>query len=423
MVTHMAQKVTKNNIETTTNKLVDELLSQVDPSEILAKDGLFSKLKKQLVERVLQSELEHELGYDNHSKKEKKGNNRRNGSYSKTIIDNAGNKVPIEVPRDREGEYEPQLVPKGIRRFKGFDDQVISLYGRGMTVGEIQEHIKEIYQTEVSKDLISTVTDGVIEEVNSWQTRPLESVYPILYLDCIHVKARDNHTIINKAVYLAIAVNMEGKKELLGIWISKNEGAKFWMQVVTELKNRGVEKIHVACVDGLKGFSEAINSVFPDTTVQLCIVHMVRNSTKYVSYKDLKEVTTDLKKIYSATSEEEGVRELEEFAKKWDDKYPVISDIWKRNWTEISPLFAFPEEIRKAIYTTNIIEAANRQIRKIIKNKGVFPDDKSIQKIVYLALKNASKKWTMPIKNWPLALNQFEILCGDSKYDLVTKII
>lgn len=418
----MAQKVTKNNTEATTSKLVDELLSQVDPSEILSKDGLFSKLKKQLIERVLESELEHELGYDKHSKKGKKSSNRRNGSYNKTIIDNEGNKMPIEVPRDREGEYDPQFVPKGIRRFKGFDDQVISLYGRGMTVGEIQEHIKEIYETDVSKDLISTVTDGVIEEVNSWQTRPLESVYPILYLDCIHVKARDNHTIINKAVYLAIGVNMEGKKELLGIWIGKNEGAKFWMQVVTELKNRGVSKIYVACVDGLKGFTEAINSIFPDTVVQLCIVHMIRNSTKYVSYKELKEVTTDLKKIYSATNEEEGSNELEKFTKKWDDKYPVISDIWRRNWSGISPLFAFPEEIRKAIYTTNIIEAANRQIRKIIKNKGVFPNDKSIQKIIYLALKNASKKWTMPIKNWPLALNQFEILCGDSQYDLVTKI-
>jgi len=418
----MAQKVTKNNTEATTSKLVDELLSQVDPSEILSKDGLFSKLKKQLIERVLQSELEHELGYDKHSKKGKKSSNRRNGSYNKTIIDNEGNKMPIEVPRDREGEYDPQFVPKGIRRFKGFDDQVISLYGRGMTVGEIQEHIKEIYETDVSKDLISTVTDGVIEEVNSWQTRPLESIYPILYLDCIHVKARDNHTIINKAVYLAIGVNMEGKKELLGIWIGKNEGAKFWMQVVTELKNRGVGKIYVACVDGLKGFTEVINSIFPDTVVQLCIVHMIRNSTKYVSYKDLKEVTTDLKKIYSATNEEEGSNELEKFTKKWDDKYPVISDIWRRNWSGISPLFAFPEEIRKAIYTTNIIEAANRQIRKITKNKGVFPNDKSIQKIIYLALKNASKKWTMPIKNWPLALNQFEILCGDTQYDLVTKI-
>ena len=422
MTSTRPQKVTKNNTEATTSKLVDELLSQVDPSEILSKDGLFSKLKKQLIERVLQSELEHELGYDKHSKKGKKSSNRRNGSYNKTIIDNEGNKTPIEVPRDRGGEYDPQFIPKGIRRFKGFDDRVISLYGRGMTVGEIQEHIKEIYETDVSKDLISTVTDGVIEEVNSWQTRPLESIYPILYLDCIHVKARDNHTIINKAVYLAIGVNMEGKKELLGIWIGKNEGAKFWMQVVTELKNRGVSKIYVACVDGLKGFTEAINSIFPDTVVQLCIVHMIRNSTKYVSYKDLKEVTTDLKKIYSATNEEEGSNELEKFTKKWDDKYPVISDIWRRNWSGISPLFAFPEEIRKAIYTTNIIEAANRQIRKIIKNKGVFPNDKSIQKIIYLALKNASKKWTMPIKNWPLALNQFEILCGDSQYDLVTKI-
>lgn len=213
----MTQKVTKNNTDTTTNKLVDELLSQVGPSEILSKDGLFSKLKKQLVERVFQGELEHELGYGKHSKKEKKSNNRRNGNYNKTIIDNEGNKVPIEVPRDREGEYEPQLVPKGIKRFKGFDEQVISLYARGMTMSEIQEHIKEIYQTEVSKDLISTITDGVIEEVNSWQTCPLESIYPILYLDCIHVKARENHTIINKAVYLAIGVDMEGKKELLGI--------------------------------------------------------------------------------------------------------------------------------------------------------------------------------------------------------------
>lgn len=418
----MVQKITKNNTEIATSKLVDELLSQVDPSEILSKDGLFSKLKKQLVERVLQSELEHELGYNKHSKTEKRSSNRRNGSYNKTIIDNEGNKLRLEVPRDRDSEYEPQLIPKGVRRFKGFDDQVISLYARGLTVSEIQGHIEEIYQTDVSKDLISTITDGVLEEVNKWHNRALDATYPILYLDCIHVKARDSHTIINKAVYLAIGVNMEGKKELLGIWISKTEGAKFWMQVVTELKNRGVEQIYVACVDGLKGFVGAINSVFPDTMVQLCIVHMIRNSAKYVSYKDLKAVTSDLKKIYTANNEETASLELELFAETWDKKYPVISEIWKRNWTGIIPLFTFPAEIRKVIYTTNIIESANRQIRKIIKNKGVFPDDKSIQKIVYLALKNASKKWTMPIKNWSLALNQFEILCGDFKYDLVTKI-
>ena len=408
----------KNQID---EKLIDQLISQIDPQDLIKKDGIFSIMKKKLVERALEAEMNHELGYSKHDRGDKESYNRRNGNYEKTIIDNEGSKIRINVPRDREGEYEPQLVPKGLRRFEGFDDQVISLYARGMTMAEIQGHIKDLYKTEVSKELISTITDEVIDEVNKWQNRCLDSVYPILYLDCIHVKARDNHTIINKAVYLAIGVNIEGKKELLGIWISKTEGAKFWMQVVTELKNRGVEKIYVACVDGLKGFSDAINSIFPDTTVQLCIVHMIRNSVKYVSYKDLKEVTTDLKRIYTATNEEEASLELESLAEKWDKKYPVIADIWKRNWTGITPFFVFPEEIRKAIYTTNAIESANRQIRKIIKNKGVFPDDKSIQKIVYLALRNASKKWTMPIKNWPLALNQFEILCGDTRYDLVVK--
>lgn len=233
-----------------------------------------------------------------------------------------------------------------------------------------------------------------------------------MYLDCIHVKGRDNHIIINKAVYLAIGVNMTGHKELLGIWVGKNEGAKFWMQVVTELKNRGIEQIYVACTDGLKGFPESINSVFPKTIVQLCIVHMVRNSTKYVSYKDLKEVTVDLKKIYSAVNESEGIRELQNFSSKWDDKYPAISDMWQRLWSGIAPFYIFPDGIRKVIYTTNTIESANRQIRKIIKNKGVFPDDKSIQKMIFLALTNASKKWTMPIKDWNAALNQFAILCG-----------
>lgn len=244
-------------------------------------------------------------------------------------------------------------------------------------------------------------------------------MYPILYLDCILVKGKDNNIVINKAVYLAIAVNMEGQKEVLGIWIGKNEGAKFWMQVVTELKNRGVEQIYVACVDGLKGFPEAISAVFPKTIIQLCIVHMVRNSVKYVSYKDLKAVTSDLKKIYTAKTEEIALFELKQFAAIWDSKYPVISDIWQRNWSGITSFFSFPPEIRKVIYTTNAIESINRQIRKIIKNKGVFPDDKSIQKIVYLALKNAAKKWTMPIRDWPLALNQFEILCGDFKYSLL----
>jgi putative transposase len=276
-------------------------------------------------------------------------------SYEKTVIDENGSQITIEVPRDRNGEFAPQLLPKGVRRFSGFDDKVISLYARGMTMSEIQGHLEEIYQTEISKDLISTITDGVIDEVTRWQNRLLDSVYPILYLDCIHVKSRDNNIIINKAVYLGIAVNLEGKKELLGIWVGKNEGSKFWMQVVTELKNRGIEQIYVSCVDGLKGFPEAINSIFPNTIVQLCIVHMVRNSVKYVSYKDLKTVTTDLKKIYTAATEEMAYFELKQFAVKWDSKYPVISDIWQRNWSGIIPFFAFPAEIRKVIYTTNAI--------------------------------------------------------------------
>lgn len=413
----MSKKVTQPNIS---DQLVADLVSQVDPKEILSKDGLFAQLKKKIIEKVMQSELDHELGYGKHSKTAKETENRRNGSYSKTVIDNDGKKLEIEIPRDRDSEYEPQIIPKGMRRFKEFDDQVISLYARGVTTSEIQGHLKEIYHTDVSKDLISTVTDGILEEVTSWQNRTLDSVYPIMYLDCIHVKGRDNNLVINKAVYLAIGVNLEGKKELLGIWVGKAEGSKFWMQVVTELKNRGINQIYVACVDGLKGFPEAIQSIFPGTIVQLCIVHLVRNSVKYVSYKDLKSVTADLKRIYTAASEAAALLELESFSEKWDEKYPVISDIWQRNWSGIMPLFAFPGEIRRAIYTTNVIESTNRQIRKIIKNKGVFPDDKSIQKIIYLALNNAAKKWTMPIRNWALALNQFEILCGDFKWELIT---
>ena len=414
----MAKKI-RTKQEELQNKLVEDLLSQVPVDELFSKDGLFTALKKKIVEKVLEGELKQELGYNKNSKIPKSTSNRRNGSYEKKIIDDEGNKIPIEVPRDREGNYEPKLIRKGVRRFTNFDEKVISLYSRGMTMSEIQSHIEELYHTEVSKELISTITDVIIDEVTSWQNRPLDKIYPIMYLDCIFVKSRDNNIVINKAVYLAIGVNMDGKKELLGIWIGKNEGAKFWMQIITELKNRGVEQIYVACVDGLKGFANAINSIYPHTIVQLCIVHMIRNSCKYVSYKDLKLVTADLKKIYTANTDEVAHLELKAFASKWDDKYPVISDLWQRNWSGISPFFAFPDEIRRVIYTTNTIESINRQIRKIIKNKGVFPNDKSIQKIIYLALKNAAKKWTMPIKNWALALNQFEILCGDFKQDLL----
>ncbi len=398
-----------------TDKIVSDLLSQANPEEIFSKNGIITQLKKRIIERMLDSELDMDLGYSKHSKEDKINENRRNGSYPKTIIDSDGEKILIDVPRDGQGKFEPQVIPKGLRRLAGFDEKVISLYSGGMTVREIQNHIKEIYQTDISSDLISTITDGVLEEVKLWQNRPLDSVYPILFLDCIHVKSKDNHTIINKAVYLAIGINKDGKKDLLGIWLSRNEGSKFWMQVVTELKNRGLSRIYVACVDGLKGFTEAINSVYPKTIVQLCIVHMIRTSVKYVSYKDKKELCTDLKKIYTSINEEEAEKELESLGKKWDSKYPVVKNIWSRNWSGVSPLFSFPKEIRRTIYTTNIIESANRQIRKIIKNKGVFPTDNSIKKIIYLSLGKASKRWTMPIKDWASALNQFEILCEDSK--------
>ena len=408
----MTTKTTKKSKDTLSPKLIEEILQHADGKELFGAEGFFQQLKRGLVNGMLEGEMEHHLGYQKHDKSYKAADNRRNGHYSKTVI--AGDDtLDIAVPRDRDGEFEPKLIPKGVRQFDGFDDKVISLYARGMTMREIQEHLYEIYGTQVSHELISSVTDRVITEVNAWQNRPLESVYPIIYLDCKHTKTRDNHIICNKAVYIALAVNMEGKKEVLGLWISKNEGAKFWLQVVTELKNRGVEDILIACVDGLKGFEEAITSVFPQTMVQLCIVHMVRNSLRFVPWKDKKAVARDLKSIYSAPSEEAAKLELQNFRDKWDDKYPTISDIWQRNWSGIVPCLAFPEFIKKAIYTTNAIEAVNRQIRKIIKSKGVFPNDNAVKKSLFLALQNAQKKWNMPIRNWAQALNQFAILFND----------
>lgn len=296
---------------------------------------------------------------------------------------------------------------------QGFDDKIIAMYARGMSMRQIQEHLEEIYGTEVSPELISNVTDKVIDEVSVWQARALDKVYPILYLDCLVVKVRENNQIINKSLYLAIGVNMDGIKEVLGMWISKTEGAKFWLSVVTELKNRGVESIYIACVDGLKGFPEAINSVFPKTIVQLCIVHMVRGSLNYVPWKDRKLVAEDLKAIYTSANEQAAELALAAFKEKWDNKYPTIADSWARNWQAIIPFLAFPGYIRKAIYTTNSIEAINRQIRSIIKTKGAFPNDEAVFKLVFLALQNAQKKWTMPIRDWKLALNQFAILFAE----------
>lgn len=395
--------------------LLDALMKDYDPSkpeELIGKDGLLNDLKKALIERALSAELDIHLGYKKNQPSINDGDNYRNGSGTKTIITEE-EKISINTPRDRSGTFEPQIIKKGQRRFNGFDQKIISMYARGMTVSDIQDHLQEIYGVEVSGDFISNVTDEIIDEVEIWQNRPLDKVYPIIFLDAIIVKSKQDNHIINKAVYLALAINMDGSKEILGLWISNNEGAKFWLSIVTELKNRGLQDVFIFCVDGLKGLPEAINSVYPKSQVQLCIVHMVRNSLKFVPHKEKKNVAGDLKKIYGSVNEEQAKSELISFKEKWDNKYPTISDSWQRNWTEIIPFLAFPGEIRKAIYTTNAIESVNFTLRKIIKNKQLFPNDIAIKKIIYLTLRNIAKKWTMPIHNWKSALNQFAIVFAD----------
>jgi putative transposase len=363
-------------------------------------------LTKVAVEAALNAELDDHLGYSKHETSD--ADNSRNGFTSKTLRTEDG-QFELNTPRDRHGSFEPKLVKKRQTRFTSMDDKILSLYAKGMTTREIVATFKEMYGADVSAALISKVTDAVIEQVVEWQSRPLDDVYPIVYLDCLVVKIRQDRRVINKAVYLALGVNMEGHKELLGMWLSENEGAKFWLNVLTELQNRGVKDILIACVDGLKGFPDAINTVYPEAQIQLCIVHMVRNSIKYVPWKDYKPVTADLKLIYQAVTEEEALLALDSFSARWDDKYPQISRSWRAHWHNLNTLFNYPEDIRKAIYTTNAIESLNSVIRKVIKKRKLFPTDDAAKKVVYLAIRDASKKWTMPIRNWKVALNRFMI--------------
>lgn len=393
-----------------TPEVLDQILKDYEkPEDLLSENGLLQQLTKALVERALNGELTHHLGYEKHSAEGDNSGNSRNGSTPKTLKGKRG-QIDIEVPRDRKGEFEPQLVKKNQTRFDGLDEKIISLYSRGLTQNEIRGHLEEIYGVDVSTALISNVTDSVMEEVRAWQSRPLDSVYPILYLDALQVKVKSQGSVRNKAIYLAFGVNLQGLKEVLGIWASDNEGSKFWMQVVTELKNRGVQDIFIACVDGLKGFPEAIEAVYPKTQVQVCIVHLVRHSLFYVSHKDRKEVATDLKMIYSAPTMEEANYQLDKFSDKWNTAYPMVVKSWRNNWVRIIPMFSFAPEIRRAIYTTNTIESLNMTLRKVIKNRAMFPSDEAVFKIMYLALRNISKKWTMPIQNWSGAMNQFAIL-------------
>jgi len=392
-------------------EILDELIRDYkNPEDLLGENGLLKQLTKALLERAMNAELTHELGFERNDKSSVKENvNRRNGTSAKTVKSKHG-EIELDIPRDRQSDFEPVIIKKHQRRFDGFDDAILSLYSRGLSTRDIKAHLEEIYGVEVSPDLISSVTEAVLEEVREWQTRPLEAVYPIVYLDALRVKIRYDGTVQNRCIYLAIGVKTDGKKETLGLWTAENEGAKFWLQVLTELSNRGVQDIFIACVDGLKGFTEAIESVFPNTITQLCIVHQIRNSLTYISYKDRKAVVSDLKPIYTAITEDEALFALELFGEKWNGKYPLIAKSWQANWQRINPMFALPKEIRRAVYTTNVIESLNYSLRKITKTRAAFPTEEAAIKLLYLGLQNAAKKWTMPIQNWSLAMSQMAII-------------
>jgi len=390
---------------------LDEIAYQIvsehkTQNALFGEGGIFKELQKRILEAALNGELTDHLGYKKHEPVV--GSNSRNGFSKKTLQTSSG-EFEIEIPRDRESQFEPQIVPKHQKRFDELDDKILALYARGMSTQDISDEMYTMYRVDVSDSLISEVTEAVIDDVKAWQSRPLDSCYPILYLDCLVVKVRQDKQIINKSIYLALGVNTEGQKELLGMWISQSEGAKFWLGVLTEIKNRGVEKIFLACVDGLTGFPEAIEAVYPKAKVQLCIVHMVRNSLKYVSWKDRKILVADLRKIYTAKTLDEAETALTTFSERWDEKYPSISQSWLRNWDRLTPFFSYPADIRKAIYTTNAIESMNMTLRKVIKNKRVFPNDDAVFKLIYLAINNISKRWTMPIRDWKSAMARFMI--------------
>lgn len=394
-------------------ELLEALLSGAESAEdLFGQDGLFKRLKKAAMERMLEAELTEHLGYEKHDPVGNGSGNSRNGTTSKRVLLEDG-EVDLDVPRDRNGTFEPQLVKKYQRRLQGFDDQIVSMYARGMTVREIQGHVRDMYGVDIAPDLVSRITDGVLEDVRAWQARPLNAVYPIIYLDAFVVKVRDEGVVRNKSVYVALGINMQGRKEVLGLWIAQTEGAKFWMHVVTELRNRGVQDLFIACCDGLRGFPEAIEAVFPHTIVQTCIVHMVRNSVRLVSWQSRKQLTRSLKEVYRAPTEEAALRALDAFEEAWGSRYPSIGKSWRDNWERVSPFYGFPPDLRRAIYTTNPIEALNRQLRKVTKTRGAFPTDASLLKLLWLAIERTTAKWTYPIKRWDLVLQQLYILFGE----------
>ncbi len=394
------------------NDLIDKLLGDYkSPEDLLGENGLLREMTRAVVERALHAELTHHLGYGKHDPAGRGSGNSRNGTTKKTIKGDFG-EAEIAVPRDRNGTFEPQLIPKHQTRFTGFDTKILSMYARGMTTREIQGHLQEVYGVEVSPSLISEVTDAVLDEIKTWQSRPLEAIYPIVFLDALMVKMRHEGRVENRAVYVAIGIDLDGQKDVLGLWTSAHEGAKFWLQVLTDIRNRGVKDVLIACVDGLKGFPQAIETLWPQTQVQLCIVHMVRASLNYVNWKERKDVAQDLKAVYRAQTAEEAEQQLAHFAERWDARYPTISNMWRRNWTQVIPFFAFPAEIRKVIYTTNAVESLNMSLRKAIKTRGAFPSEDAALKVIYLALRNVIKKWDT-VQHWKSALNRFMLLWED----------
>ena len=393
--------------------VLDELMAGYErPEDLLGDDGLFKELKKRLVEKALGAELSEHLGYEKNDPAGRGTGNSRNGHSAKRLKSEDG-ELELAVPRDRNASFEPVIVRKGQTRIDGFDDKVISMYARGMSVREIRGHLKELYGVEVSPDLISRITDAVLEDVRAWQNRALDSVYPVVIFDALRVKIRDEGIVRNKAVYLALAIARDGSRDVLGIWIENSEGAKFWLKVMNELRNRGLTDILIAVVDGLKGFPEAINTVFPETLIQTCIVHLVRHSLNFCSYKDRKVVAADLKTIYRAETAEMAETRLAEFEQKWDQRYPSIGQSWRRNWDKVIPFFAFPQDIRRIIYTTNAIESLHMTIRKTIKTRGSFPNDDAATKLIYLAIRNAGQIAKANTYAWKTALNQFAILFGE----------
>jgi putative transposase len=394
------------------NDILDQIIGNAKTEEdVFGKDGLLRQLSKQLMERMLEAELTHELGYPKHSKNNN-SDNARNGKSKKTVKTGNG-EITIEVPRDRNAEFEPKLIEKRSSRLSGLNEQVLALYSKGMTVRDIEIFLEELYGTNISRDLISNITDGVLEEISLWRNRPLERVYPIIYIDGFVAKCRLDGHVSNRTVYIIYGINMNGVKEVLGLYIGENEGAKYWLSVLNELRNRGLEDIFLLCADGLKGLPEAVEAVYPKTIFQTCIVHMTRNSLNYVPWQDKKSVAEDLKKIYQSNTVSLAEQALDDFELVWGDKYPAIVQSWRSNWIKIIPFFDFPKDIRKVIYTTNSIESLNRTLRKSVKTRGHFPTEDALYKVLYLAIQAASKKWTMPIRDWARALNQFAIMFGD----------